>query len=116
MMTPSLQPVRGRLAAGWLRWSYRPGSQNLEEVQDFRHSVRYVYREDFPMPRTVPVIGIEPAELSWIRMLVFLLRHPDPVVSELTRQALLYLETSASNAYQIDEKKIAQGKYSNVPT
>ena len=47
------------------------------------------------MPQTVPVIGIEPAELHWIRMLVLLLRHPDPVVPELTRQALLYLEASA---------------------
>jgi hypothetical protein len=47
------------------------------------------------MAQTVPVIGIEPAELHWIRMLVLLLRHPDPVVPELTRQALLYLEASA---------------------
>ena len=48
------------------------------------------------MAQTVPVIGIEPAELDWIRMLVLLLRHPDPVVPELTRQALLYLEASAA--------------------
>ncbi|MCU1238161.1 MAG: hypothetical protein JWP63_6128 [Candidatus Solibacter sp.] len=48
------------------------------------------------MAQTVPVIGIDPTELSWIRMLVFLLRHPDPVVPELTRQALLYLETAAA--------------------
>ena len=48
------------------------------------------------MAQTVPVIGIEPAELHWIRMLVLLLRHPDPVVPELTRQALLYLESAAS--------------------
>ena len=47
------------------------------------------------MAQTVPVIGIEPAELNWIRMLVLLLRHPDPVVPELTRQALLYLEACA---------------------
>ena len=50
------------------------------------------------MPTTVPVIGIEPAELAWIRMLVVLLRHPDPVVPELTRQALLYLETAAARS------------------
>jgi hypothetical protein len=42
------------------------------------------------------VIGIEPAELAWIRTLVTLLRHPDPVVPELTRQALEYLEGAAS--------------------
>ena len=48
------------------------------------------------MANTVPVIGIEPAELAWIRILVTLLRHPDPVVPELTRQALQYLEGAAS--------------------
>ena len=48
------------------------------------------------MANTIPVIGIEPAELAWIRTLVTLLRHPDPVVPELTRQALQYLEGAAS--------------------
>jgi len=48
------------------------------------------------MAKTVPVIGVEPAELAWIRMLVALLRHSDPVVPELTRQALQYLEGAAS--------------------
>ena len=51
---------------------------------------------DFAMANTVPMIGIEPAELAWIRTLVTLLRHPDPVVPELTRQALQYLEGTAS--------------------
>jgi hypothetical protein len=44
------------------------------------------------MAHTVPMIGIDTAELAWIRMLVRLLRHPDPVVPELTRQALNHLE------------------------
>jgi hypothetical protein len=48
------------------------------------------------MANTVTVIGIEPDELGWIRMLVQLLRHPDPVVPELARQALCYLEAAAS--------------------
>ena len=51
---------------------------------------------DHTMANTVPVIGIEPSELAWIRTLVSLLRHPDPVVPELTRQALEYLEGAAS--------------------
>ena len=34
-------------------------------------------------------------------MLVLLLRHPDPVVPELTRQALLYLEAAASQKRRI---------------
>ena len=50
------------------------------------------------MANTVPVIGIDPAELVWIRMLVLLLRHPDPVVAELTREALRYLESAASRS------------------
>lgn len=48
------------------------------------------------MANTVPVIGIQPAELAFVRTLVALLRHPDPVVPELTRQALQYLEGAAS--------------------
>ena len=55
------------------------------------------------MTRTVPMIGIETAELNWIRKLVFLLRHPDPVVPELTKQALLYLESAAAKAAPINE-------------
>jgi hypothetical protein len=50
------------------------------------------------MANTVQVIGIDPDELAWIRMLVVLLRHPDPVVPELTRQALIYLEAAASRS------------------
>ena len=48
------------------------------------------------MAKTVPIIGIETAELRWIRMLVSLLRHPDPSIPELARQALLYLTSSAA--------------------
>jgi hypothetical protein len=41
--------------------------------------------------RTVPIIGVDPDELRWMRLLVSLLRHPDPSVPELARQALLYV-------------------------
>ena len=47
------------------------------------------------MGQTVPVIGVETIELRWIRMLIALLRHPDPSVPELARQALLYLTEAA---------------------
>ena len=47
------------------------------------------------MTKTVPMIGIEIAELRWIRMLMSLLRHPDPSMPELARQALLYLTEAA---------------------
>jgi hypothetical protein len=50
------------------------------------------------MPRTVPMIGLAPDELPWVRSLVALLRHPDPTIPELTRQALLYLSGAAQNS------------------
>jgi len=45
--------------------------------------------------RNVPVIGLDADELRWVRTLVSLLRHPDPIVAELTRHALDYLTESA---------------------
>lgn len=47
------------------------------------------------MAQTVSIIGIGANELRWIRTLVQLLRHPDPSVPELTRQALLYMAEAA---------------------
>jgi hypothetical protein len=44
------------------------------------------------------MIGIQPAELPWLRMLVALLRHPDPSTPELTRRALLYLHDAAARS------------------
>ena len=44
------------------------------------------------------MIGVNPDELAWLRLLVSLLRHPDPVVPELARQALLYLQAAASKS------------------
>jgi hypothetical protein len=52
------------------------------------------------LAETVSVIGVDPAELRWLRMLLFLLRHPDPLVSEMVRQALLYLEKDAGERAQ----------------
>lgn len=47
------------------------------------------------MTKNVSVIGLEATEIHWIRMLVSLLRHPDPSMHELARQALLYLTEAA---------------------
>ena len=46
------------------------------------------------MSRSVSMIGLSPDELPWIRRLLSLLRHPDPTVAELTREALLYLSST----------------------
>jgi len=50
--------------------------------------------------KTVSMIGIDANELRWIRLALFLLRHPDPLTAEMTRQALLYLENSAHQQAQ----------------
>ena len=47
------------------------------------------------MASTVKVIGIRSDELEWVRLVVDLLRHPDPVVPELARQALTYISGRA---------------------
>ena len=41
------------------------------------------------------MIGLKPEEDTWVRLLVSLLRNPDPVVAELARQSLLYLVQTA---------------------
>ena len=58
------------------------------------------------MAQTVHIIGTQPQELPWLRMLVGLLRHPDPNVSELTRRALLYLTRSAAARPVTDESTL----------
>ena len=58
------------------------------------------------MAHTLPIIGIEPNELPWIRLLVHLLRHPDPVVPELAHQALLYLEKAASQTPNSQDRPV----------
>jgi hypothetical protein len=68
---------------------------------------------DSSMAKTVPVIGINPAELPWIRKMVGLLRHPDPVVQELTRQALLYLEAAASSQFAAGAEDLDQAVNQN---
>jgi hypothetical protein len=47
------------------------------------------------MEKTLSVIGIEAQELRWVRTLIQLLRHPDPSIPELARQALIFLTRSA---------------------
>ena len=55
------------------------------------------------MAKTVSMIGIDAGELAWLRTALFLLRHPDPLISEMTRQAIRYLE---SNAYDQAQPRV----------
>src|SRR5581483_5647061 len=48
------------------------------------------------VPGPLAVIGVDAAEIRWIKTLLSLLRHPDPSVPQLTRQALLYLNDDAA--------------------
>jgi hypothetical protein len=48
------------------------------------------------LSKPVSVIGIEPDELRWVKILVSLLRHPNPGMPELARQALQYLVQAAN--------------------
>jgi hypothetical protein len=75
-------------------------------IQDLPPQAEKECVRDSPMAKTVPVIGINPAELPWIRKMVGLLRHPDPVVQELTRQALLYLEAAATSEFAADSDQL----------
>ncbi|HEX3745227.1 MAG TPA: hypothetical protein VHW09_14890 [Bryobacteraceae bacterium] len=49
------------------------------------------------MANTVSMIGIEPGELAWVRTVLSLLRHPDPLIPEMTRLSLVYLQRNASD-------------------
>lgn len=47
------------------------------------------------MEKSVSMIGLASEELPWVRTMLFLLRHPDPMVSQMVRGALLYLVKNA---------------------
>jgi hypothetical protein len=46
------------------------------------------------------MIGLDPREIQWLRLVIALLRHSDPVVGEVAREALRYLEGVAARANQ----------------
>ena len=48
----------------------------------------------------VCMIGLDPLEVRWLRLVIALLRHPDPVVGDVAREALRYLEDVAARANQ----------------
>jgi len=50
--------------------------------------------------QNVCMIGLDPREIQWLRLVIALLRHPDPVVGEAAREALRYLEGVAARADQ----------------
>lgn len=63
-----------------------------------------------PAGDKIPVIGVDREELRWLRILVWLLRHPDPSVPELARQALLYLSGAAHERCEKHNEKASPQK------
>ena len=61
------------------------------------------------LSKPVSMIGIEPDELRWVKILISLLRHPNPGIPELARQALQYLVQAANQRtpppHPLSEKK-----------
>ena len=49
------------------------------------------------------MIGLQPEDLDWVRLLVKLLRHNDPLPGELARQALCYVEQIAESGAVVPE-------------
>jgi len=49
------------------------------------------------------MIGLQPQELDWVRLLVRLLRHNDPLPAELARQALRYVDQIAESGAAIPD-------------
>ena len=46
------------------------------------------------------MIGLDGSEIPWMRLLIALLRDPDPVVAAVTREALRYLAEMAERTQQ----------------
>jgi hypothetical protein len=69
----------------------------VQQRSRFLRICRKAQQKLIPVTRNVSMIGLSSHELPWIRRLIALLRHPDPTVAELTRQALLYLSNAPKN-------------------
>jgi hypothetical protein len=52
------------------------------------------------------IAGLEQEELEPVRLLVSLLRHPDPAVGELARQALDYVRDTAGRPLQAEPRAL----------
>jgi hypothetical protein len=58
------------------------------------------------MAKTVAMVGLDPGELAWVRTVVSLLRHPDPLVAEMVQQALRYLERNVREQARIRSEPV----------
>ena len=72
-----------------------PARENCSPIQESRVLTEMNSERFRQMAKTIPVIGLDSTELGWVRLLVFLLRHPDPVVPQLACQAMRHIEEIA---------------------
>jgi hypothetical protein len=56
----------------------------------------------------IGMIGLEREELQYVQDLVQLLRNPDPVIAELARQAIAYLENVAAQSGGSSAERLPQ--------
>ncbi len=49
---------------------------------------------------TVAIVGLQPQEAEWVRILLDLLRDEDPAVVEMVRHALLYVREFAQQTVE----------------
>lgn len=56
------------------------------------------------------MIGLQSQEIGWVRLLVDLLRNPDPLVTELARQALEYVHSVAESSITSAAKPLVTPK------
>jgi len=48
-----------------------------------------------PISGRCSIVGLHPEEMEWVRLLVTLLRDPDPLTAEMARQAVDYVRQTA---------------------
>ena len=58
--------------------------------------------------RQCSMIGLQPQELDWVRLLIKLLRHDDPLPAELARQALTYVNQIAESGVSAEMRPAAR--------
>ena len=61
------------------------------------------------MAKHVAMIGLSAEEVKWLKLLVQALRHKDPVVVELSKQAIAYLQIVADRpeASHLDTNQVS---------
>ena len=87
-------------------------------LKDRRPDAEKIYGRLLPVnpTRQCYMIGLQPRELEWVRLLVKLLRHKDPLPPELARQALRYVDQIAESGGDAAEQTRLAARQQSGPT